>query len=618
MATSKITTLVTWIVTLMVLVACSSPAAAGVTTNPTTNQPAQSTAAESTTLSATSTTTTVPTASATAGQVMAENSTPTAIAENTVESMNGTQITLSGDSISVEGTGVFVEGSTATITAAGTYTLSGTLVEGQIIVDSEEDTPVYLILNGATIHNSTSAPLYIKQAEAVELILADHSENRLSDGATYVYANAEENEPNAALFSDDTLLISGNGALTVEGNYNDGIASKDGLTITGGTIIVTALDDGIRGKDYLIIQDGILTVTAGGDGLKSDNTDDVTLGYVAIEGGTLNLTTGDDGVQAETDLVVTSGALTVTSGGGNGAPVNETMSVKGLKAGVTLTLEGGTFAINAADDALHSDSDLTINGGTYTIAAGDDGIHGEINLTMNGGDIEITHSYEGIESGNIVLNGGTVSLVSTDDGINAASGDGVANAPMGGGRGGGARGGGNFTLTVNGGTFFVNSGGDGVDVNGTLIMNDGLVIVNGPTERMNGAFDYDGGFTMNGGTAVAVGSAGMATAPDSSSSQNALLLYFNAIQQAGTTIHIQDNAGNTILTFTPDKSYQSLAFSSPLLVANTTYELYLGGSTTSDAANGLGTDGNYSGGTLYTTFTVSGVVTQVGNGGGFR
>lgn len=552
--------------------------------------------------------------SATAASVLAENGAPETIGESAAEGEGVVQITLEGGSIASAGAGVTVEGSTATITAAGTYQIGGTLDDGQLIVDTDDAEPVYLVLAGASISSSTSAPIYVKEAAAVEVVLADGAENVLSDAATYVYASADEDEPNAALFSDDTLVISGSGALTVEANYNDGIASKNGLTVEGGTLNVTAADDGIRGKDYLVVEGGSITVTAGGDGLSSDNADDLSLGYIAIAGGALNITAAGDGMQATTDLVVSAGEISVVAGGGSGAALSADVSAKGLKA-ASLTLEGGRFAIDAAEDALHADGDLTVSGGTFSLAAGDDGIHAEASLTVNGGAIQVTESYEGLEGANIVLNAGSVALVSSDDGVNAAGGDGSAEQGGFGGPGGGP-GGGSYSLTINGGTLVLDSAGDGLDANGTITMTDGLVVVNGPVERMNGALDVDGGFTVSGGTLVAVGSSGMAQAPGASSSQNALLLFFDQAQQAGTLIHIVDSAGSPVLTFAPSKSYQSLAFSSPALTTGETYAVYLGGSTTGGASDGLSTGGSYSGGTLYTSFTVEGVVTQVGSGGG--
>lgn len=551
-----------------------------------------------------STATTSAASGATAATVLAENSAPYAV-DASAEPAAAIVIALEGDAIAAEGAGVAVDGSSATITAAGTYLISGSLDDGQIVVDSDDAAPVSLILSGASISSSTSAPLTIKQAEAVEIILADGTANFLSDGASYVYAEAGEDEPNAALFSDDPLVIRGAGALTVVANFNDGIASKNGLTIAGGAITVTAADDGISGKDYLVVQGGTITIDAGGDGLVSDNEDDATLGYVEVAGGALSITAGGDGIQAATDLVVTAGDLAITAGGGSGAALSADQSAKGLKAAVALSLDGGSFVIDAAEDGLHSDGDLTINGGAYRIAAGDDGVHGEATLTISGGDLVVSESYEGLESAAITLNAGTVAVVASDDGVNAA---------------GGAAGGGGFTLTINGGTLVVDAGGDGVDANGTVTMTDGLLIVHGPTERMNSALDYDGGFTLSGGTLVAAGSAGMAQAPDASSSQNALLITFDQVQATGTLVQITDSAGNPVLTFAPHKDYQSLAFSSAALVTGATYQVALGGSATGVADDGLVDDGGATGGAAYASFTVESTVTRVGSAerGGFR
>ena len=154
-------------------------------------------------------------------------------------------ITLNGDSISTDAAGVTVVGSTATITQAGAYLLSGMLNDGQIVVDTQDVAIVQLILNGVDLASSSSAPIYIRDAEKAVILLAEGSSNTVSDASTYIYASAEEDEPNAAIFSTADLSIGGSGSLTVTGNFNDGIASKDGLVIASGTIAVTALDDGI-------------------------------------------------------------------------------------------------------------------------------------------------------------------------------------------------------------------------------------------------------------------------------------------------------------------------------------------------------------------------------------
>ncbi|HEY0606037.1 MAG TPA: carbohydrate-binding domain-containing protein [Herpetosiphonaceae bacterium] len=528
-------------------------------------------------------------------------------------------ITLSGDSIGVDGDGVTVDGSTATITAAGTYSLSGTLADGQIIVDTQDEAIVRLILNGVDLKSSTSAPIYIMNAEKAMIVLADNTENAVTDAASPVFAATGVDEPNAAVFSAADLTITGNGSLTVDGTYNDGIAGKDGLVIAGGTIAVDAIDDGIRGKDYLVVKDGNITVSAQGDGLKADNAEDAGAGYIAIADGVVKITAGGDAIAAETDVQINDGEFTLVSGGGKNGVLDAETSAKGIKGVVSVQIDGGTFTIDAADDALHSNGSLTINGGTLALASGDDGAHADATLTINGGDIDIGDSYEGIESAVITINDGKIQLVSSDDGVNVAGGnDGSGMGGRMGGRPGQAGSqdtfiySGNDYLYINGGTLVVDSAGDGLDANGAIEMTGGVVLVNGPTERMNGALDYDGGFKMSGGLLVAAGSSGMAQAPGTYSSQNSLLISYTTAQAAGTLVHIQNSAGEEILTFAPAKDYQSLAVSSPALVAGETYTVYSGGSATGSATAGWYQDATYTAGTEYASATLVAGVTTIG------
>jgi hypothetical protein len=511
-----------------------------------------------------------------------------------------------------------VAGSKATITAAGSYTIQGALTDGQIVVNTKDKLPVRLILNSVTLSNSSGAPIYVVEAKEVVIVLADNSKNVISDGATYALASPD-GEPNAAIFSTADLTISGNGSLTVAGNYNDGIASKDGLVIAGGAITVTAADDGIRGKDYLVVKGGQLTVIAKGDGLKSDNDSDPTLGYILIENGVLKVTSGGDAIQAHTDVLITGGTITVSAGGGSKARLAADTSAKGIKGAVSVIIDGGTFTIDAADDAVHSNDSIIINGGAFVMATGDDGMHADATLKINGGDIRITGSYEGLESAVITINDGDIHIVSSDDGVNVAGGQdasGMNAMPFGArpGRGPGQdmfANTGKYFLYINGGRLVVEAAGDGLDSNGVIVMTGGVVIVHGPTQQMNGALDHSG-FTMTGGFLVAVGSSGMAQAPGATSTQNALLLNFTTTLKAGDLIHIQSADGKDILTFAPTKQVQSIAFSSPALVKGTTYDVYTGGKSTGAAQDGLYQGGTYSGGAKYGSFTISTVVTSIG------
>jgi hypothetical protein len=345
---------------------------------------------------------------------------------------------------------VTINGSIATIVSSGTYRISGTLTNGQIIVNPEDTGIVRLILNGVNVTCSTSAPLFIKKLEKAIILLADNTENYFTDGTNYVFESTDDNEPNAAIFSKSYLAIYGNGTLNVDANYNDGITGKDGLLIKSGNISVTAVDDGIRGKDYLVVNDGSITLNVGGDGLKSDNEDDATLGYIAISDGVFNITSSGDAISAQTNVHIYNGEFTLISGGGSSKTVSSTTSAKGIKASNGITIDEGTYSISTADDAIHSDGSLTINGGNYTIASKTEGLQAGTNITIVSGDLTLTcgggSSSSSSESGkgikatsSITIEGGTTSVNSADDALHS---DG--------------------TLSISGGTVTLASGDDGV------------------------------------------------------------------------------------------------------------------------------------------------------------
>jgi hypothetical protein len=547
-------------------------------------------------------------------------------------------IILEGDAITVDGDGAIVDGSQITITSTGTYGISGTLNDGQIVVNTGSKETVKLVLDGVDITCTTSAPIYVIHAGKTVITLADDTENYITDGDSYIFDDVESDEPNAAIFSKSDLTINGGGSLTVNAKYNNGIQSKDELKITGGDITVNAVNHGIKGRDSIIVRDGTVTVYAGGDGIQSNNDEDSEKGFVAIEGGTIDITAGEDGMQAETSLLVSGGSIAVSSGGGsiNGSQGDNwgdwgprgiesdldngslSPNAKGLKAGVNITITGGIINIDSSDDSIHSNSSLTINGGNIMLASGDDGMHSDSTLEINGGDISITKSYEGIESAVITINDGDIHLVASDDGINVAGGNDGSSIN-------GRPGQDNFNfssddyLYVNGGYIVINAAGDGIDVNGSINMTAGDVIVNGPTSNNNGPLDYLGTFEITGGFLVAAGSAGMAQAPGTSSTQYSVMMTFEASQPAGTVVHFETEDGEEILTFVPTKAYQSVVLSSSELKSGSTYVVYSGGSSSGIVTDGLYFGGAYTAGTKVTSFTISSIVTSAGSpqSGGF-
>lgn len=500
-------------------------------------------------------------------------------------------IQLNGDHIETTSNTVNINQTQATITAPGTYQLAGNLTDGQIIVNSPDDGKVQLILNNLNINCSNGSAINIIDADKVIIILADGSTNTVSDGFSYANDTQTDDEPNAAIFSMADLSITGNGTLTVEANYNDGIASKDGLVISSGALNIIAVDDGIRGKDYIVIENGNLNIQAGGDGLKADNADDAAKGFITIMNGQLAINAGSDCLDAETTITLMDGSYQLAAGGGYQAKASDTLSTKGIKAGQLVEISGGVYEINTADDAIHANNSVIIHAGVFTLYTGDDGIHADSTLTINGGTINVAASNEGLESAIITLNNGEVNITASDDGINVAAGVDASGSNLGqpGGnkppRAGGGMGPGfdtfaatgDYWLYINGGNILVNAGGDGLDINGSVNMTGGNVIVNGPTQNMNGALDYDGGFNISGGVLIAAGSAGMAMAPDETSTINTLLVNFNGTLPAGSLFHLADSSDSAVLTFAVSKDAQSIVFSSEQLVIGETYEIWYGG-----------------------------------------
>ncbi len=512
------------------------------------------------------------------------------------------QITLSGNTASVEGEGVTVDGSTVTITAGGVYTLSGTLADGQIIVNAGKNDTVELVLQGVSIASSTSAAIHVQQAELTVITLAEGTENVLSDAADYVYPDSQTDEPNAALFAKSDLTVRGPGSLTVYGNGANGITSKDSLVIESGTVTVQAENNGLRGKDSVTVLGGSLTVTAGGDGIQSDNTTDANSGTILIAGGTLAITSGNDGIQAVSNLTVSGGSVTVVAGGGyTTESYSAEESYKGLKSSGVIVITGGQMQINSLDDSLHAAQSITISGGEMQLLTRDDGMHADAEINITGGTVRIAISYEGLESAVVNIGGGTVTLLASDDGINAAntaeSAQGDRMSPAG---GWGGEDDGSLQVNISGGFVSINAYGDGLDSNGSVTMTGGELYISGPLTSANGALDYNGSFTMNGGVLVAAGSVGMAQTPDSSSAQPSVLLTFSQSQAAGSTYLLTDAAGTVLLRYTPAKDFQCIVFSAPELSQGSTYSIY------------QSTDGTLTGATLLYNVTISGTITSAG------
>lgn len=541
----------------------------------------------------------------------------------TYEESGAVYVTLSDDGITGETAGVAINGQTMTITAEGTYIFSGTLSEGQIVVDAD-NAKVQIVFDNVDITCASSAAVYVKSAEKVFVTLAEGSQNTLCN--TDEYVAIDDNNIDAVIFAKSDLTLNGTGSLTIVSAEGHGIVSKDDLKITGGTYDITAAGHALSGKDSVRIADGTFILTAEKDGIHAENADDEEKGYIYIADGDFTITSDGDGMDASNIVQIEDGTFDITAGGGAAnslkthesdmpgggmsqnierpdgesmpqmgeKPDEESMSqmgekpdeesmpqmgekpdgenmpqdtttdesgtsTKGIKAGGGMYLNGGTYQIDSADDSIHSNANITIADGTYTLATGDDGVHADDALTVNGGTITVTESYEGLEGLTVTINDGTIDITARDDGVNAAG----------------------EKMELNGGYIHILAGGDGVDSNGDLTINGGEIYIDGPSDNGNSAIDYGDRSSayVNGGMLVAIGSSGMAEGMSDSSKQEVLMVKLGEQMEAGDVV-LTDSEGNVIVSYTALKSYDCVIISTAEVESGATYTLTTSGTTT--------------------------------------
>ncbi len=430
-----------------------------------------------------------------------------------------------------------------TLTQAGDYVLSGSY-KGQIVIEASEDAMVHLILNGADISSTTGPAIYEKKADKLIVTLADGSHNTLTGGTAVADG---DDTIGAALYAEDDLSINGTGALTAAGTAKHGIQSKADLIIAGGSISVTAVTDGIRGRNSILVLDGDIHVTAGGDGLTTTRTDKDGKGWIILAGGKLDVTTGSGAGTVRASANSKGGRRGMTQTKSSSSDVSQ----KAVKAATDLTVLGGSYTFNTADDGLHA-VNVTVNSGEFIIKSGDDGMHADQEMTVNGGIIRIDQCYEGLEGVNVTVNGGDIRIVASDDGVNASDGKDMSGY---GGRGGDRFGGNSGMLTITGGQVEVTAGGDGLDSNGSLAISGGIVGIWAATTQGEGAIDFNGTGTLSGGTVILASNGGFMTSGLSGASF--ISVPMNGSGAAGSEITV--TTANGTATFTPQNSFSSVA-----------------------------------------------------------
>ena len=464
--------------------------------------------------------------------------------------------------------GVTVSDGVITITKAGNYKLTGTY-EGQIKVEAADSDMVRLILNNATITNSTGAAINVVKADEVVIYTASGTTNTVSDGSSY--SDTASGSPDAAIYSKSDLTLAGEGTLKVEGKYEEGIHTTDGLVIASGTLEVNAANTGIKGKDYVDILDGTVTVTASQDGIKATNDTDGNRGWVRLSGGTVNISAGDDGFKAERVLEISGGTLNITQ------------SNEGIEAQYINILDG-TVNVTSSDDGINASySTTTTTDSTSTKSAS----------TSTTQTTQSKQAAQGNQSAPQAPSGSAGQAPAGGQAPSGTMGSGTTGQPpAGGGMGGGMRGGGgtfevvDATINIAGGTVTVNANGDGIDSNGTATLSGGTLIVNGPFTGGNASLDTNGDLLLNGATVTAGNSGDMFEAPSTNSTSGYVKISNVSNLSAGTTVQVADSSGNVVANYKVTNSNTALILvSSSKITKGQSYTVY----TTTDSVDASST-----------------------------
>ena len=417
--------------------------------------------------------------------------------------------------------GVSVENGTITITSGGTYRITGEY-SGQVKIEAAKTDTVRLVLDNAKITNSTGAAINVVSAAEAIIYTAAGTTNTVADEANYTATG--DDDPDAAIYSTANLTLTGEGSLSVEGAYEEGIHTTGGLVIASGTLEVNAANTGIKGKDYVDITGGIVNVTAAQDGIKSTNTDDESMGFTRLSAGSVTVSAGDDGLKAPHTLEISGGTLNIEK------------SNEGIEAQYINILDGDV-TVNSTDDGINaslkdSSSDTSSDTTSGTAAAGQ-----QTQQNQNG-------QVQQAPAGGGAAPGGSQGSTGQNQNMPQPPTDGTM--PGGGG--------GTFevvdaAINISGGTVTVNAEGDGIDSNGTATFSGGTVTVNGPVAGGNNALDSNGDLLLNGGTVTTGSTADMFEAPSSASTSGYLKITDSSALTQGSTVQVTDSSGTVVANY---------------------------------------------------------------------
>ncbi|MBS6300382.1 MAG: carbohydrate-binding domain-containing protein [Lachnospira eligens] len=383
--------------------------------------------------------------------------------------------------------GVTQSGSVYTITKAGEYTVAGLLSEGQLIVDAGDEDEVTIVLNGTSITCSSGSPIYVKNASEVKIKSEENSFNEVIDNRTEATEDSSDDAVNAAIYATCDLKLVGKGALVVTGNYNNGIQSKDDLSIKNVIVKVTAVNNAVKGNNAVDIESGnIIAISAKGDGIKTSNSNISNKGnqkgIVTITGGNIDVYAACDGIDAAyvvdisgdgnlniyTDTYSEYSEEVTSSGSSSGTSTSRNSSANKTASANTVSYVAASDTIANAPGGFGGGNAPHMNGSSDRNKTGGDrpGMPGDFNESGNSSGQ--SYSTKGIKAeSEINISGFTINISSTDDGIHANSDSGVLETGEDG----------KGTIVINGGSITISSGDDGIHADKQLDVNDGYINV---------------------------------------------------------------------------------------------------------------------------------------------
>ena len=383
--------------------------------------------------------------------------------------------------------GVTQSGSVYTITKAGEYTVAGLLSEGQLIVDAGDEDEVTIVLNGTSITCSSGSPIYVKNASEVKIKSEENSFNEVIDNRTEATEDSSDDAGNAAIYATCDLKLVGKGALVVTGNYNNGIQSKDDLSIKNVIVKVTAVNNAVKGNDAVDIESGnIIAISTKGDGIKTSNSSISNKGnqkgIVTITGGNIDVYAACDGIDAAygvdisgdgnlniyTDTYSEYSEEVTSSGSSSGTSTSRNSSANKTASANTVSYVAASDTIANAPGGFGGGNMGGMDGQNGGNKAGGDrlGMPGDFNESGNSSGQ--SYSTKGIKAeSEINISGFTINISSTDDGIHANSDSGVLETGEDG----------KGTIVINGGSITISSGDDGMHADKQLDVNDGYINV---------------------------------------------------------------------------------------------------------------------------------------------